>query len=166
MPRWRVGYDPQVFQALIPIALAVLACLAGCPHAPPTPAVQEAPVPAAHLQWFDFGPDYYRQRTGRAAPPRRRGKFVQLRDPRRREHIVLATYEHLEYHIDIVEAYMKDTDSRGWEVVGGGHYVLDDAARTLRMDRHSNAYGRFDPRGLAGRLRTVPALAGWRIEVE
>lgn len=127
------------------------------------------------IHWLDYGA---RQVAGQAVAAQRSGKFVQLRKGEL-EILCLATLEQAGFHAHIVERYctacgiawskVGDKDrvmpQGALQVVGGGRYELDEKEPSLRLHGSSIAYGTFDRRGLAVRLRTVAELTGYRIDV-
>ena len=68
-----------------------------------------------------------------------------------------------EYNSQRDHYHLYDAD---WDIVGGGHWVIDDTGRTLRLHGYSQAYGPYDPAGLLQRLKAVPALDSYRITLE
>lgn len=113
-------------------------------------------------------------------PDTRRGKFVQLRHPEDGEFVVFSPLELSTYHANIVERFLTPRQVAGdyetaerdvwsvydqaWDIVGGGHFVLDAGAPSLRLYGRSLAYGRFDAEGLVARLS--PAFDGYAIRIE
>ncbi len=94
-----------------------------------------------------------------------RGKFLQLRFAGH-EYLLFAPKELHGFHNHILAHFLEDrelahywedehtlkVDAHGIEIVGGGKFVLDTAARKLDLFDNSQAYGRFDERGLGERL--------------
>lgn len=117
-----------------------------------------------------------------AVPRHRAGKFVQLRyDNDKEEHIVLSPRALSEFHANIVERFFLGSDVKGtwnarrdsyalhhpeWDIVGGGHFEINDDTRRLRLYARSIAYGRFDAEGLAARMALVGVLSGYALLVE
>lgn len=133
------------------------------------------------LTWIDYSPQYFVGLMGQALPERRAGKFVQLLEDDADEYLVMSPRQLSTYHANIVERFFLKLDVSGewnvkrdsfrlfddhWSILGGGHFQIDDAARTLRLFSKSLAYGRFDPDGLAEGLATVEALNGYVIHIE
>jgi Janus/Ocnus family protein len=123
--------------------------------------------------------DYSRVVFRSTLPLRRKGKFIQVTDGDT-EYMVLAPYELATHHAVILERYCIQHEVKGiwirkpsvfripggeWEVLGGGHFVLDDEERFLRLYGESTSYGSFDRDGLKGKLATVPAFRGYSIRI-
>jgi len=123
--------------------------------------------------------DYSRVAFRSVLPLRRKGKFIQVTDGDT-EYVVLAPYELASHHAVILERFCKQQEMKGiwirkpsvfrilggeWEVLGGGHFVLDDEERFLRLFGESTSYGSFDRDGLKGKLATVPAFGGYSIRI-
>ncbi len=99
-------------------------------------------------------------------PARMEGKFLQLRLDGQ-EWLVFAPRARHRYHNQILAELLGERgtpyvweDGRtvlgfhdpGVEVIGGGRFAADTEAGTLLLWDDSRAYGRFDERGLAGRI--------------
>jgi hypothetical protein len=94
------------------------------------------------------------------------GKFLQLR-VRGREHLLFATKQLDRFHNQILARFLAERrlvhrwadeqtlefDRDAIAVIGGGRFRLDAAAGTLALWDNSQAYGRFDDRGLTARIR-------------
>ncbi len=121
--------------------------------------------------------DYSRIAFRTVLPLRRKGKFIQVTDGDT-VYVVLAPYELASHHAVILERFCKQQEMKGiwirkpsvfrilggeWKVLGGGHFVLDDEERFLRLFGESTSYGSFDRDGLKGKLVTVPAFVGYSI---
>ena len=93
------------------------------------------------------------------------GKFVQLRI-NGREHLVFAPGEMHRYHNQILARFLKENavfprwvtrerlefDASAVHVIGGGRFRVSTQAKRLELWDNSQAYGRFDERGLAEKL--------------
>lgn len=125
------------------------------------------------LTWHDFG-----RSEGASAARHREGKFVII-DDYTKMHFCLSTYTRTPYHANIVALFCQqvgceyqynsarsDLKSREIDVLGGGHFVLDEDAMDLRLFGHSTAYGSVQRRGLRDRLLAIPFLQGYTILVE
>lgn len=104
---------------------------------------------------------------GEVSPPghETRGKFIQLRW-QDQEHLVFAPFEQHRYHNQLLARFLTDHgaeyrwarqdslefDLPALEVIGGGRFHLDPRAGTLSLWDESQAYGRFDGRGLEQRI--------------
>lgn len=131
--------------------------------------------------FIDYSKHFYETVAAEPLPPVRSGKFVQLWRGDAEEHIVVAPRELAFFHANIVQRFLDEHQVDGtynakrdvyhhrdqsWTVLGGGHFELDDHARTLRLYSKSLAYGSFERPGLAARLATCPTLTGYHITVE
>jgi hypothetical protein len=128
---------------------------------------------------IDFSPDYYGEKHGREAPPRRRGKFVQIRG-KGGEYLVLSPTELCYYHANIVERFFLSIGMEGsynrkgdiysvahpdWEIAGGGMWDMDDERKTLKVYGHSQAYGNFNGEGLRERILSLEDMKGYSVQV-
>lgn len=130
-----------------------------------------------NLRLIDYSPALY----GPGLQPVRSGKFVQLEDlVEDVETLVLAPYGLARYHAQILERYCRLNDvagrfvkkpvhyrieDAGLEVVGGGHWRVDEEARRLVLNGESTAYGPFRPRGLADALRACGPFRGFTVQI-
>jgi len=123
--------------------------------------------------------DYSRIAFRSVLPLCRKGKFIQMTDGET-EYVVLAPYELATHHAVVLERFCKQHEVRGmwirkpsvfrilggeWEIIGGGHFVIDDEERFLRLYGESTSYGSFDRDGLQGKMATVPAFRGYSIRI-
>ena len=135
------------------------------------------------FELIDYSESYYRDVLGEEVPEKRAGKFVQIRDEERgREYLVLSPKGLSAYHANIVERFCslgravgggynprKDSfriSDSSWSVVGGGSWAIDTRNRLLELSGASQAYGRFDPRGLKSRLLALRELDGYTITID
>ena len=117
--------------------------------------------------------DYSRIAFRSFLPPYRKGKFIQLTDSEK-EYVVLAPRELASHHAVILERFCIQCRVKGiwirkpslfrilggeWEILGGGHFVVDDDERSLKLFGESTAYGSFDQGGLKEKLSN---LGGYR----
>ncbi len=124
----------------------------------------------------DYSPVLYKAEM----PPVRQGKFLQLVEGGENETLVLSPYGLSKFHAQILERYCLRNDLDGRylrkpeyysvpgadiEVVGGGHWKIDDPGLRLELNGESTAYGRFDPDGLAEKIGALAAYRGYRIVV-
>ena len=125
------------------------------------------------LIWHDFA-----RSDGQNIARRREGKFVLI-DDYERLHFCLSTYRRTPYHANIVALFCQqygckyaynaahsDLKSGDIDVLGGGHFVIDEDAMDLRLFGHSTAFGSVQRRGLRDKLLVIPALKGYTIVVE
>jgi len=124
---------------------------------------------------IDYSGDCFRKSD---IPPRRGGKFVQIRSERA-EYIVLCPKELARYHANIVERFSLEKsgikgrynprrdhfilETPGWEVMGGGVWEMDDTKKLFHISGTSLAYGRFDASGLKAKLKTLKP--GYSVEI-
>ena len=133
--------------------------------------------PHRPLRCIDYAPASFAV-AGEAVPAEHRGKFVLLEGPS--EGLFITSPESLcKYHANILERFCaydggpahsmnEDRDhctilDSGWEVLGGGKYILDSEARILRLGGQSMAYGAADLDMLCGRLSVLDVFAGYHI---
>ncbi len=133
------------------------------------------------LELIDFSDVYYGAVARKAKPPRRVGKFMQLRN-NTTEYLVLSPTGLSTFHADIVERFCRtkgicgryarekperfEIDDHRWDVVGGGHWEMDDEKKMFLLSGSSYVYGRFAPSRLHGKLETVASLKGYRIVIK
>lgn len=96
------------------------------------------------------------------------GKFLQLRLGGN-EYLLFAPKQLHGFHSQILAQFLKDralahhweseqtlkVDAAGVEVVGGGKFRLDTAARRLELGDNSQAFGRFHDHGIADRIKSA-----------
>lgn len=130
----------------------------------------------AGFRVVDFSGVHFRD----GVPPERRGKFLQIVEGGDAEVLVLSPYGLSKYHAQILERYCAENgiegrylrtpeyylaDGAGIEVVGGGHWRIDDRNRQLLLYGESTAYGRFDAEGLPGKIGSLPGYRGYDVSV-
>jgi hypothetical protein len=131
------------------------------------------------FEFIDYSAHYYNEIALKPVPPKRGGKFVQIRGDGT-EFIVLSLPKLSAYHANIAEmfflskgiagSYNPKRDhyrvrDKGWLVAGGGVWEIDETACRIRLSGTSMAYGNFDPDGLGGRLRAVSSLSGFEVKI-
>ena len=114
------------------------------------------------------------------APAGSSGKFVQLRN-KTTEYLVFAPKELASYHADIAERFCKEKELRGcrdgegkrfdiheptWVIVGGGKFELDRRKKYIRLYGNSLVYGRFDSKGLKGKILSIGELSDYTADIE
>ncbi len=123
--------------------------------------------------WHDYG-----REAGAAAPRRREGKFVII-DDYTAQHFCLSPYTRTPYHANIVALFCReqgcgyqyndahsDLKSPDIDVLGGGHFVIDEDQQLLRLFGHSTAYGSVQRRGLRDKLLAIDFLKSYTVIVE
>ena len=131
------------------------------------------------FRFIDYSYTYYVGRKG-PIPASRGGKFVQLRNAYY-EYVVLAPVKMSAYHANIVERFCRDERiegkyrsrkmddyqlrAAGWEIVGGGFWQMEEKKKWLSLRGASQAYGRFDPEGLKGKILTHDGMEGFEVEI-
>ncbi len=131
------------------------------------------------MEFIDYSDLYYREKLKEASPPKRAGKFVQLRTPGE-EFIILSPKDFSAYHADIVRVFCEQRGIDGlysfenkhfeiygpeWAVIGGGKWSIDEQLKTLRLYGYSQGYGNFDPKGLKERLLKINSLLDYEITI-
>jgi hypothetical protein len=105
--------------------------------------------------------------------PEAEGKFLQL-TLRGREHLLFARRDLHRFHNQILAQFLEDqgiphhwimdqtlhVESSDVKIIGGGRYHADRKARTLELWDNSQAYGRFNERGLKEKI--AAAESPWR----
>jgi hypothetical protein len=132
------------------------------------------------LVFIDYSAQYYGKAEGNPLPNKRSGKFVQIRN-KDTEYLVLSPRGLAAYHANIAERFFLSMGITGtyngkrdhykvknpsWVVAGGGVWEIDEGAGRLRLSGTSMAYGKFNARGLAGRLRSVSSLSGYDVRID
>jgi hypothetical protein len=131
---------------------------------------------AVEFRLIDYSSTWYRDNV----PAVRRGKFLQLVEDGEIELLILSPYELSKYHAQILERYCMLNDIEGRfvkkpdlfqvtganiEVLGGGHWEIDDRVRRLMLNRESTMYGRFDRSGLAAKVRVLHEFSSYTVLV-
>ena len=94
-----------------------------------------------------------------------KGKFIQF-TLGEREYLVFAPFSLHGYHNQILAQFIRENDiAHRWFgretlviddpellVIGGGRYHLDEQRGVLKLSDNSQAYGRFDERGMAEKI--------------
>ena len=108
------------------------------------------------------------------------GKFVQLRSASK-EFLVFAPLDLFRYHADILERFCNqrgitgiylDTEKRyeildsDWSVIGGGKFMVDTTQRNIRLFDNSMAYGKFNRRGMRGKILSSGRFSGYHVQIE
>ncbi len=108
------------------------------------------------------------------------GKFVQIRH-RATEYLVLAPKEVALYHAGIVERFCREKGLKGshngegkrfdiheksWVIVGGGKFEADKGRKYIHFYDNSMAYGKFDSKGLKGRILSIGGLSDYTIDID
>ncbi len=135
---------------------------------------------ASRVIIIDYSMKYYADVARAAMPAARNGKFVQLRHGDT-EYLVLSPKEFSPYHADILERFCRERSIDGayqegkkrfdirdaeWVIRGGGKFEIDETKRYIRFYDNSMAYGRFEARGLKGKVRRSDILKGYEVTIE
>ncbi len=135
------------------------------------------------FELMDYSDLYYAEMLRQDVPSMRSGKFVQIRDEEAgREYLVLSPKGLSAYHANIVERFCsrgreiagcynprKDSfriSDSSWNVIGGGVWTIDAKNMTLDLSGISQAYGRFDPRGLKDRILALDGMKGYTVWID
>ncbi|MBC8872901.1 MAG: hypothetical protein H8E44_25990 [Planctomycetes bacterium] len=117
----------------------------------------------------DYSDVYFAEIKEGEVPRRRDGKFVLMANNGNR-FAVFSPRGLSFYHANIVERFLSLQGIGGqynakrdsfqpqpstWEILGGGHWQLDEEQGTLRLFGRSQAYGGVDLEALADQLRSV-----------
>lgn len=128
----------------------------------------------------DYSVMYYRGVAKKDLPAVRNGKFVQLRHDDT-EYLVFSPKEYSPYHADILERFCRERSIDGayqegkkrfdihdaeWAIQGGGKFEIDETKRHIRFYDNSMAYGRFEEKGLAKKVRQTDTLKDYKVTIE
>jgi len=115
----------------------------------------------------DYIETYYSGAAKTTVTDKISGKFVQIRN-NQTEYLVFSPKELTPYHANLVEKFCMDRGLKGayrgeekrfdirepeWKIVGGGKFDIDKSRKQIRLYDNSLAYGRFDSKGLAEKIR-------------
>jgi hypothetical protein len=129
---------------------------------------------------IDYSDPCFSREAKTPAPAGSSGKFVQLRN-KTTEYLVFAPKEVASYHADIVERFCREKGLSGsrdgegkrfdiheptWVIVGGGKFELDKGEKHIRFYDNSMAYGKFDPKGLKGKILSIGELSDYSADIE
>ena len=103
--------------------------------------------------------------TSEPQEPEAKGKFIQF-TLGEREYLVFAPFSLHLYHNQILAQFVRENDiAHRWLgretlvvddpellVIGGGRFHVDEQRGVLKLSDNSQAYGRFDERGLAEKI--------------
>ncbi len=124
----------------------------------------------------DYSPILFKK----IVPATRHGKFLQLVEDGEVEMLILSPYQLSKYHAQILERYCVLNDIEGRfvkmpdffqatgsdiEVIGGGHWKIDDSVRRLVLNGESTMYGAFNKEGLSGKVRALPEYSSYTVMV-
>jgi hypothetical protein len=127
--------------------------------------------------FMDYSERYYADVAGTALPEVRGGKFVQIRT-RDSEYILLSPKEITPYHADLVQKFCLEKGIDGsydierkrfniagteWVVAGGGKFEINDVQRYIYFYDDSMAYGKFDSKGLEGKVHQIVGLSDYEV---
>lgn len=126
----------------------------------------------------DYSDVYYSGKT-ESVPDKIAGKFVQIRN-KQTEYLVFSTKELALYHANIVERFCLDRGLKGayageekrfdirepgWIIVGGGKFDIDKSSKQIRLFDNSLAYGRFDSKGLAEKIKSIEKFSDYQVMI-
>lgn len=124
---------------------------------------------------IDYSGAYYSGIAQKTLPDKISGKFVQIRN-NQTEYLVFSPKELTPYHANIVEKFCLDRGLKGayrgeekrfdirepeWKIVGGGKFDIDKSQKQIRLYDNSLAYGRFDSKGLAKKIRLTERFSDY-----
>lgn len=134
-----------------------------------------------NFEIIDYSEEYYKVLLKEPIPAKRSGKFVQIRNNETdKEFIILSPSKFSIYHADIVEKFCLANGITGrhnrsshyfkishtsWEVIGGGHWVINSVNRTLDLTGKSQAYGRFDSNGVKENILSLLQMKGYTVKI-
>lgn len=122
----------------------------------------------------DYSEVYFVTLQDEEIPRKRDGKFVLL-DNAHDRYVIFSPRGLSRYHANIAERFLelkgvkgkynakKDVflpESQDWEIVGGGHWTVDEDEGTLRLYGYSQAYGGVDLRELCECLQEAGGIEG------
>jgi hypothetical protein len=125
---------------------------------------------------IDYSPVLFNE----GLPSARQGKFLQVVENGETELLILSPYGLSKFHAQILERFctMNDLDGRflrkpeyylasgaGIEVIGGGHWKIDESIPMLVLEGESTVYGRFNPDGLSAKVRILPEYRGYEVVI-
>ena len=114
-------------------------------------------------------------------PAVRQGKFVHLVEGVEEELLVLSPYEQSVFHAQILERYcmLKGVEGRfirkpelyevigaGIEIIGGGHWKLNETEFSLVLFGESTIYGGFRMEGLQSKVQVLPGYEKYKILIK
>lgn len=132
------------------------------------------------IVFIDYSEIYYRGIAKRAVPEKLSGKFIQIRN-NATEYLIFSPKEFTPYHTNIVEWFCLERGVKGsydrtgkrfnvhdpkWIVVGGGKFEINTAEKSIRLFDNSMAYGRFDSKGLKGKILSIDSLSDYSVRIE
>lgn len=117
--------------------------------------------------------DYSGRYFPSSLPAKRGGKFILVLSEDS-EYLVMSPREQSTFHANIVERFFSELGISGrynhkrdsysishtsWEIMGGGHWEIDENSCFLTLSGTSMAYGRFHSPGLARKVeKALPDL--------
>lgn len=129
---------------------------------------------------IDYSEFYFTSLQKGPFPPKRAGKFVQIRHFET-EYLLLSPIELSPYHANIAGRFFSQQNVKGrfnkkqdhfecldpeWEVTGGGMWTINETEKSLFLSGSSQAYGRYDGSGLRENIRGVKGFEGYSVSVE
>ena len=113
-------------------------------------------------------------------PAVQQGKFVHLIEGGEEEFLVLSPYELSVFHAQILERYCQLNGLEGRfirkpelyeiigadiEVIGGGHWKLDEAQLKLALFGESTVYGKFGAEGLQEKVQALSEYKNYEVVI-
>ena len=124
----------------------------------------------------DFSPVQYPD----GVPALRQGKFVHLVEGEEEELLVLSPYELSVFHAQILERYCRLSGLEGRfirkseiyevigsdiEIIGGGHWKLDEAQLKLALFGESTIYGKFGVKDLREKVQGLSEYKNYEVAI-
>jgi hypothetical protein len=129
---------------------------------------------------IDYSELHYASLKSNKVPPKRTGKFIQIRHFET-EYLLLSPIELSPYHANIAGRFFSREHIKGrfnkkqdhfevldpeWEVVGGGMWSINEKEKLLGLSGSSQAYGKYDRRGLREKILGVNGFEGYCVSAE
>ena len=124
--------------------------------------------------------DYSTAALGLTLPPCRGGKFVLIRDEET-EYLVLSPAILSKHHATILERFAAENEIEGmylkrpfhyvfrepgWDVFGGGEWMIDEKRMVLHLFGKSVTYGKFHAEELIRNIQKIPKMGKYKIIID